>query len=251
MTAGGAFNRYSCHPFRLDSVSRTPVTLLNSPKERTCLPSMDYLNILDLEQLENNLFRGRSPQNGWQRVYRRPGRWAGAGRGGAHGRSARTADAFAAPSCCRATRKCRSSTRWTASATVAASPRAGWWRSSTGSRCSPWPCPSTSPSRASTIKSRCPDVPPPEELASEEELKARLLPNLPEVMRSYWEYERPIELRPVIFRAFSPPRRASRSNISGSRRAGRCRTISGCTSVCWPMRRTFRCWIRRWSRMAA
>ena len=96
-----------------------------------------------------------------------------------------------------------------------------------------------------------PDVPPPEELASEEELKARLLPNLPEVMRSYWEYERPIELRPVDFRVFSPPRRASRSNISGSRRAGRCRTISGCISVYWPMHRTFRCWIRRWSRMAA
>src|SRR5436190_23157628 len=29
----------------------------------------DLLNVLDLEQLEVNLFRGRSPQVGWQRVF--------------------------------------------------------------------------------------------------------------------------------------------------------------------------------------
>src|SRR5262245_16543865 len=29
----------------------------------------DLLCILDLEPLEENLFRGRSPQDGWQRVY--------------------------------------------------------------------------------------------------------------------------------------------------------------------------------------
>jgi len=29
----------------------------------------DLLAILDLEQLELNLFRGRSPQVGWQRVF--------------------------------------------------------------------------------------------------------------------------------------------------------------------------------------
>ena len=28
----------------------------------------ELLTTLDLEQLEHNLFRGRSPQNGWQRV---------------------------------------------------------------------------------------------------------------------------------------------------------------------------------------
>ena len=42
-----------------------------------------------------------------------------------------------------------------------------------------------------------PDVPPPEALPSEEELLARLLPNMPDEMRFYWEKERPIELRPV------------------------------------------------------
>src|SRR5208337_1607085 len=29
----------------------------------------ELLSTLDLEQLEHNLFRGRSPQNGWQRVF--------------------------------------------------------------------------------------------------------------------------------------------------------------------------------------
>jgi len=29
----------------------------------------ELLDILDLEELDLNLFRGRSPQNGWQRVY--------------------------------------------------------------------------------------------------------------------------------------------------------------------------------------
>ena len=29
----------------------------------------DLLNILDLEKIEENLFRGRSPQVGWQRVF--------------------------------------------------------------------------------------------------------------------------------------------------------------------------------------
>ena len=29
----------------------------------------DLLNLLDLEPLEVNLFRGRSPQVGWQRVF--------------------------------------------------------------------------------------------------------------------------------------------------------------------------------------
>ncbi len=42
-----------------------------------------------------------------------------------------------------------------------------------------------------------PVVPPPEELPSEQALKDRLVGHLPENMRSYWERERPIEIRPV------------------------------------------------------
>ena len=59
-----------------------------------------------------------------------------------------------------------------------------------------------------------PDVPPPEELPSEEELRARFLPHLPEEMRHYWEFERPIELRPVdLSRFLSPGNAEPRQNI--------------------------------------
>src|SRR3954451_17405886 len=38
-----------------------------SGKPSTALSGL--LSLLDLEQLEHNLFRGRSPKQGWQRVY--------------------------------------------------------------------------------------------------------------------------------------------------------------------------------------
>jgi acyl-CoA thioesterase-2 len=49
-----------------------------------------------------------------------------------------------------------------------------------------------------------PDVPKPEDLPSERELRDRMIAKLPESMRAYWERERPIELRPVdVSRYFS------------------------------------------------
>jgi acyl-CoA thioesterase-2 len=42
-----------------------------------------------------------------------------------------------------------------------------------------------------------PDVPQPEDLPSEAELKERFIDRLPPQVRAYWERERPIELRPV------------------------------------------------------
>jgi acyl-CoA thioesterase-2 len=46
-------------------------------------------------------------------------------------------------------------------------------------------------------QSTMPDVPPPEELPNEQELRDRIMDQLPENMRSYWQQERPIEMRPV------------------------------------------------------
>ena len=52
-------------------------------------------------------------------------------------------------------------------------------------------------------------MPPPEDLPSEQQLKAKLLAHLPENMRSYWERERPIEMRPVdVSRYFAREKRA-------------------------------------------
>jgi len=44
-----------------------------------------------------------------------------------------------------------------------------------------------------------PDVPKPEDLPSEAEIKEKFLDKLPAPIRRYWERERPIELRPVDF----------------------------------------------------
>ncbi|MFZ4807425.1 MAG: acyl-CoA thioesterase II [Hyphomicrobiaceae bacterium] len=46
-------------------------------------------------------------------------------------------------------------------------------------------------------QSTMPDVPPPESLPTEAEFISRLVANLPPNMKSHWERERPIEMRPV------------------------------------------------------
>ena len=42
-----------------------------------------------------------------------------------------------------------------------------------------------------------PDVPGPDDLPGDEELRAKILEKLPEPVRRYWERQRPVELRPV------------------------------------------------------
>lgn len=49
---------------------------------------------------------------------------------------------------------------------------------------------------------KMPDVPGPENLPSELELKERILPLMPDPVRGYYERERPIELRPVEFERY-------------------------------------------------
>jgi acyl-CoA thioesterase-2 len=48
-------------------------------------------------------------------------------------------------------------------------------------------------------QAKMPEVPKPEELPSEAEIKARVLPLMPDPVRRYFERERPIELRPVEY----------------------------------------------------
>jgi acyl-CoA thioesterase-2 len=44
-----------------------------------------------------------------------------------------------------------------------------------------------------------PEVPPPEDLPSEAQIKATVLPSMPEAVQEYYKSERPIELRPVEY----------------------------------------------------
>ena len=46
------------------------------------------------------------------------------------------------------------------------------------------------------------DVPPPESLPSETEIREKILPTMPDPVRRYYERERPIELRPVEFERY-------------------------------------------------
>ena len=44
-----------------------------------------------------------------------------------------------------------------------------------------------------------PEVPPPEDLPSEAQIRATVLPSMPEAVQRYYQSERPIELRPVEY----------------------------------------------------
>ncbi|HWK01827.1 MAG TPA: acyl-CoA thioesterase II [Xanthobacteraceae bacterium] len=159
------------------------------------------LEILDLEPLEVNLFRGRSPQVGWQRVF------GGQVIGQALVAATRTVEArpvhslhgyFMLPGDPKVpivyevdrlrdgrsftTRGVRAIQHGRAIFSMLVSfhqDEPGYDHSST-----------------------MPKVPAPEELPSDEEIRKNILPNMPEAVRIYYERERPIELRPVEFRRY-------------------------------------------------
>ena len=156
------------------------------------------LEILDLEQLEVNLFRGRSPQSGWQRVF------GGQVIGQALVAAVRTVEGrpphslhayFLLPGDPKVPiiydvdriRDGKSFTTRRVNAIQHGHPifsmiasfhtdEEGW-----------------------SHQAAMPNVPSPEELPSDTELRQRVLPLMPDAVRRYFERERPIELRPVEF----------------------------------------------------
>lgn len=163
------------------------------------------LSILDLERLEHNLFRGRSPQNNWQRVF------GGQVVGQALMAANRTVEEERLPHSMHAyfilpgdpkvpiiyevervrdggsfsTRRVKAIQHGHAIFTMSVS----FHRQEEGF----------------DHQAAMPNVPEPENLPSEAELKEKLLPLLPEVMRHYWERDRPIELRPVDVKRYLAP----------------------------------------------
>ncbi len=159
------------------------------------------LSILDLEQLEQNLFRGLSPQVGWQRVF------GGQVVGQALVAAARTVEGRAVHSLhgyfmrpgdpavpiIYDVDRIRDGRSFTTRRVVAIqhghaifSMSASFQRDETGL----------------DHQMRMPDVPAPEDLPSEADLKAAYLHNAPEGVRRYWDRPRPIELRPVDLRHY-------------------------------------------------
>jgi len=157
----------------------------------------DLLSILDLESLEDNLFRGRSPQQAWQRVY------GGQILGQALVAAVRTVPAeriahslhayfllpgdLARPIIYGVERVRDGGSFTTRRVTATQHGRAMFVMSVSFHRKEP----------GFEHQRPMPDVPMPEALPSEAELKAQLIDKLPETIRKYWDSERPIELRPL------------------------------------------------------
>lgn len=171
------------------------------------------LAILDLEPLERNLFRGLSPQVGWQRVF--GGQVIGQALVAAcrtvEDRIAHSLHAYflragdpAVPIIYEVDR-IRDGKSFSTRRVVAIqhgqaifSMAASFHRHEEGL----------------SHQIRMPDVPPPEALPSEAELKEQLIDRVPPAVRAYWERERPIEIRPVdLTRYLSPQERAPSQQV--------------------------------------
>jgi acyl-CoA thioesterase-2 len=161
----------------------------------------DLLATLDLEPLEENLFRGRSPQVGWQRVF------GGQVIGQALVAACRTVENVAQrpPHSMHAyfllagdpkvpiiyeVDRIRDGKSFTTRRVIAIqhgqaifSMAVSFHRDEPGM----------------AHQAEMPHVPKPEELPSEAEIKERIWPHMPEQVRRYYERERPIELRPVEY----------------------------------------------------
>ena len=157
----------------------------------------DLLSILDLEKLEENLFRGRGPKAGWQRVY--GGQVLGqalvaAVRTVPEDRIAHSAHAyFLLPGDPEApivydVERIRDGASFTTRRVKAIQHGRAMFAMSVSFHKAVESFDHGAP---------MPKVPMPEDLPSEAELKAKLMQHLPDNMKSYWQRERPIEMRPV------------------------------------------------------
>jgi acyl-CoA thioesterase-2 len=171
------------------------------------------LAILNLETLEQNLFRGLSPQVGWQRVF------GGQVIGQALVAAYRTIEDRAAHSLhayfLRAgdpkvpiiyeVDRIRDGNSFSTRRVVAIqhgqaifSMAASFHKHEEGL----------------IHQAKMPDVPQPEALPSEAELKEHLVGRLPEPLKAYWQHERPIEIRPVdLSRYTSPGKRTASQQV--------------------------------------
>ena len=162
------------------------------------------LTILDIERLEENLFRGLSPQVGWQRVFGGQviGQALVAANRTVNGRLTHSLHAYflragdpSVPIIYNVDR-IRDGGSFTTRRVVAVqhgqaifSMAASFHKEETGLE----------------HQIKMPEVPPPESLPSEAELKACLIDRVPPQVKAYWERERPLEIRPVDLSRYLTP----------------------------------------------
>ncbi|HEY5080998.1 MAG TPA: acyl-CoA thioesterase II [Bauldia sp.] len=164
-------------------------------------PIETLLSILDLEQLEHNLFRGLSPQVGWQRVFGGQviGQALVAAARTVEGRTVHSLHAYfmrpgdpAVPIIYEVDR-IRDGHSFTTRRVVAIQHGAAIFTMSASFQVE---------ETGLDHQAKMPDVPPPEDLPSETELQEAYLHHAPEGVRRYWQRPRPLELRPVDLRHF-------------------------------------------------
>jgi len=176
------------------------------PAKRYCMMTSavaDLLKILDLEFLDVNLFRGNSPQAGWQRVY------GGQVIGQALVAAVRTVDPGRSPHSLHAyfllpgdpkvpiiydvdrMRDGKSFTTRHVTARQHGHPIYSMLVSFHADE----------PDQLAH-QAKMPDVPSPDELPTEAEVRKNVLPTMPDPVRRYYELERPIELRPVEYERY-------------------------------------------------
>jgi acyl-CoA thioesterase-2 len=158
----------------------------------------NLLTILDLEQLEVNLFRGHSPQTSWQRVF------GGQVVGQALVAATRTVEGVL-PHSLHAyfllagdpkvpiiyeVDRIRDGKSFSTRRVVAIQHGRAIFSMSVSFH---------NDEAGLDHQMTMPDVPHPDQLPSDAEIRKTILPQLPEAVRRYYERERPIELRPVDF----------------------------------------------------
>ena len=164
----------------------------------------DLIALLDLEPLEVNLFRGRSPQVGWQRVF------GGQVIGQALVAACRTVEEVAErpPHSLHAyfllagdpkvpiiyeVDRIRDGRSFATRRVVAIQHGHAIFTMAVSSHVA---------EPGLDHQAQMPDVPGPEQLPSDAEIRERVLPMMPDPVRRYYERERPIELRPVEFERY-------------------------------------------------
>ena len=164
----------------------------------------ELVGTLNLEPLELNLFRGRSPQSGWQRVF------GGQVIGQALVAACRTVDEVASrpPHSLHAyfllggdpkvpiiyeVDRIRDGKSFTTRNVKAIQHGHAIFSMSVSFHVH---------EEGLSHQFKMPDVPKPDALPTETELKERVWPLMPEAVRRYYERERPIELRPVEYRRY-------------------------------------------------
>jgi len=164
----------------------------------------EVVEILNLEPLELNLFRGRSPQSSWQRVF------GGQVIGQALVAACRTVEDVATrpPHSLHAyfllggdpkvpiiyeVDRIRDGKSFTTRRVIAIQHGRAIFSMSVSFHVA---------EEGLSHQFKMPDVPKPEALPTEAEIKERILPLMPDPVRRYYERERPIELRPVEYRRY-------------------------------------------------